>query len=120
VTYFGVLVAGSQSQLATPLNVQVQFTTMTRLLEQVKGLTKTILNTALKFISDNAANPSSGSGTGLIANKTEFEFHSVNLASEGDFGMISDEFSTMAFTGKAQALEAAFPDSPTVTVTVIR
>lgn len=117
--YFGAFVAGSIEELGTPLNVQFQFTTLTRKVQTVAGLTKTIVNTALKFVSDNAADPSTGSGSSLAPKKAEFEFHSVNIGAEGDFGLISDEFTGMGFTGKAQAMEAAFPSSPTVTVTVI-
>ena len=63
---------------------------------------------ALKFISEN---PAAGD------HQYEFQFHQVSLKAEGDFGLISDEFTTMGFTAIAERNETAGGTaSPTLTV----
>jgi len=77
---------------------------------EVKSLTKTTVTGALKFISENpAAND----------RRSEFQFHQVSLKAEGDFGLISDEYTQMTFTAVAERNEAADPDSPTLTIRTV-
>jgi hypothetical protein len=74
---------------------------------EVKALTQTTIAGALKFIAENPADSDS---------KTEFQFHKVSLKAEGDFGLISDEYSEMTFTAVAERSVLADADSPTLTV----
>lgn len=75
--------------------------------DEVRGLTQTSIAGALKFVAENPANADA---------ETEFEFHKVSLKAEGDFGLISDEFSTMTLTGAAEKNEVSSPSSPTLTI----
>ena len=76
--------------------------------DEVRALTQTTTTVALKFISEN---PASGD------HQTEVQFHQVNLKAEGDFGLISDEFTTMGLTGAAERNETAGGTaSPTCTI----
>lgn len=75
---------------------------------QVKALTQTNIAGALKFVSENPANNDQ---------RTEFQFHQVSLKADGDTSFIGDEFSTLNFTGVAEANVTADADSPTLTVT---
>lgn len=75
--------------------------------DRVRGLTRTNVIGALKFIAENpAANDA----------RTEYQFHKVSLKSEGDISLIGDEFTTLGFTAAAEANEDASPDSPTLTI----
>lgn len=76
--------------------------------EVVKALTSSQVEGALKFISENPANSDA---------KTEYQFHKVSLAAEGDFSLIGDDWTTMQLTGTAEKNETADPDSPYCTVT---
>ncbi len=76
--------------------------------DEVRALTQTAVKGALKFISENPASDD---------HQTEFQFHQVSLKAEGDFGLISDEFTTMGLTGVAERNETAGgSNSPTLTV----
>ena len=76
--------------------------------DEVRGLTQTSVQGALKFISEN---PAAGDA------QTEYQFHQVSLKSEGDFGLISDEYTQMGLTAVAEANESAGGStSPTLTI----
>ena len=75
--------------------------------DEVKALTQTSRTVALKFISENPADND---------RQAEVQLHQVNLKAEGDLNMIGEEFSTMNFTGVAEANETADADSPTMTI----
>jgi len=61
---------------------------------------------AVKFVSDNAAGP-----------EEKWEFWRVKLSPGGAFGLISEEWATMEFTGEGLADTANHPTSPYFTVT---
>ena len=75
--------------------------------DEVRALTKTNVVVALKFIGENPANADQ---------KHEFQFHQVSVRAEGDFGLISDEYSVMNFTGTAEKNTLASPNSPVLTI----
>lgn len=75
--------------------------------DEVRALTKTNVVLALKFIGENPANAD---------HKYEFQFHQVSVRAEGDFGLISDEYSVMNFSGTAEKNTLASPNSPTLTI----
>lgn len=75
---------------------------------QVTALTKSAEQLVLKFISENPANNDE---------QVEFQFHSATLSAEGDFGLISDEFTVMQLTGVAQQESLATGSARTLTVT---
>lgn len=71
--------------------------------EEVSGLSQSSVQVALKFISENASYNSA---------KVQYQFHKVTLSSSGDLGLISDQYSTMKFEGKAEKdelVDANFP-----------
>jgi len=71
----------------------------------VAGLTKTAVQGALLFIAENpAANDE----------QSEYQFHQVSLKADGDFALIGDEFSQMAFTAVAERNVLADPTAPTM------
>lgn len=76
-------------------------------LDQVNALKKADLSGALSFVAENA-----GDG----GNKTEFKFHQVSLAADGDLGLISDEVGTMNFTGIAEVNNLVPDTSKVLTV----
>jgi len=76
--------------------------------ETVKALTTSQVEGALKFISENPASQNA---------QTEYQFHKVSLAAEGDFSLIGDDWTTMQLTGAAEKNEDADPDSPYCTIT---
>ena len=76
---------------------------------QVQGLTKTVIAGALKFVMQNPANANQ---------QYEFVFWKVQLAADGDFGLITDDVTKMSFKGDAQSNIQASPNSPYVTVRV--
>lgn len=92
---------------ADPVNVTLTADAMAAAVTEVRALTQTTRQVALKFIAENPNNNDK---------QTEFQFHQVNLKADGDFAMISDEWATMAFTAVAGANETADPDSPTCTI----
>jgi hypothetical protein len=76
--------------------------------DEVRALTQTSPTFALKFISEN---PAAGDA------ETEYQFHQVALKAEGDFGLISDEFTSMGLNGVAERNETAGGvASPTLTI----
>jgi len=59
------------------------------------------------FIAENpAANDEQG----------EYQFHQVSLKADGDFALIGDEFSQMAFTAVAESNPLADPTAPTMRI----
>lgn len=76
--------------------------------ETVKALTSSQVEGALKFISENPASSNA---------QSEYQFHKVSLAAEGDFSLIGDDWTTMQLTGTAESNENADPDSPYCTIT---
>jgi len=77
---------------------------------EVKALIATSISGAIKFVSQNPADNDS---------MAEFQFHQISLKAEGDFGLISDEYSQMTFTGIAERNALADPDSPTLTIRTV-
>jgi len=75
--------------------------------DEMRGLTSTTVSGALKFISENPADSD---------HQTEYEFHQVSLKAEGDFGLISDEYTQMSMTGVAERNTTIDTNSPTVTI----
>jgi hypothetical protein len=92
----------------TGLEWQVTGNTAT-VVEEVQALTTGRIEGALKFISSNPGDDD---------HFTEYQFHKVSLKADGDFGLISDEVTTMQLTGVAEAnATAGGAGSPTMTVT---
>ncbi len=79
-------------------------------IDEVRGLTKTNVIGALKFISENPADND---------RSTEWEFHKMSLKAEGDFSLIGDEFSVEGFTASAETNETSSPNSPTLTIRTV-
>lgn len=61
---------------------------------------------ALKFIADNPVGPN-----------CNYEFHKCKLTPNGPFSLISDEYTSMSFSGKGLADNAGHATSPFVTAT---
>lgn len=76
---------------------------------EIRGLTQASTTVAIKFVSENASGGA----------KAEWEFHQVTLTAEGDFGLISDDWTQMQFTGACEANELGFPNSPTLTIRTV-
>lgn len=74
---------------------------------EVRGLTKTSVIGALKFVAENPANG---------GEKTEYQFHRVTLKADGDVSLIGDDWTTLPFTAKSERNEQADADSPYFTV----
>jgi hypothetical protein len=77
---------------------------------EVRGLTQTNVTVALKFVAENPANDDK---------QVEYEFHQVDLKADGDFALISDEFSQMNFTGAAERNTVGYPNSPSLTIRTV-
>lgn len=77
---------------------------------EVRGLTQTNVTVALKFVAENPANDDK---------QREYQFHQVDLKADGDFALISDEFSQMNFTAAAEKNSLGSPDSPTLTIRTV-
>ena len=75
--------------------------------DEVKALTQTTVLGALKFIGENPANDDA---------QAEYQFHQIQLKSEGDLPLIGDEFAVIGLNGVAERNETADPDSPTLTI----
>ena len=75
-------------------------------IEEVRALTQTSQEVALKFISIDAC-----SGA-----QTEYQVHKANLIPNGDLALIGDEFAKMGFSFTVSSNPTADPDSPYVTV----
>lgn len=76
-------------------------------INEVRALTQTSIEGALKFIEENAAD----------GEKREVEIHKITLKAEGDVSFIAEsELQAITFTGRASKAEAAFPNSPTMTI----
>lgn len=74
--------------------------------EEVRALTSTVqLSGALKFISENPTNGDK---------QKEWQFHTVNISANGDFGLISDDFAVMQFEGAVQSNALADSAAPYV------
>lgn len=61
-------------------------------LDQVTALSQGTIEGALKFVSENP---------GTLNEQAEYQFHRVQIAADGELALISDEVTTMSFTGKA-------------------
>lgn len=76
--------------------------------DEVRALTQSAVVGAFKFIGENPA-----AGDRMV----EMQFHKISLKAEGDFALISDEFTALALTGVAERNEAAGgASSPTLTI----
>lgn len=69
-------------------------------LDEVASLTKGLIEGALKFVSDNPGN---------VDEKTEYQFHHVQIAADGDFDLISDNVTVQGFKGSA-LINSSVPD----------
>ena len=78
-------------------------------MQSVKALTEGEISGVLKFISENPA---------YDDHQTMYIFHKVNLKAEGDFSLIGDEFTTMQFTGAAEAGDSATAADPKILTVV--
>lgn len=76
-------------------------------IEVTRALTQTSIPMCIKFLSENPANQDV---------RAEFQFHKISLKANGDFSLIGDAFTTMTFTGVAEANTAIDVNSPTLTV----
>jgi len=76
-------------------------------LDQVNALSENDVTGALLFIQSNASD---------LGQKTEFLFHKVSLASDGDLSLIGDEFQTASFTGVAEVNSGVTDTSQVLTV----
>lgn len=76
-------------------------------MDETRGLTKSAVTAALKFVAENPANNDA---------EAEYTVHKVSLSAEGDFSAIGDEFTTMQVTGSAEKNETADSASPTLTI----
>ena len=74
--------------------------------DEVRGLTQTSVQAALKFFAENPANNDL---------KTEYQFHKVTLKPDGDFSLIGDDWTVMGFTAVVEKNETADANSPYVT-----
>lgn len=96
-------VANSPHNISIAQNVGAQSS-----VDEVQALTQTAVKGALKFISENPTDSD---------HQSEFQFHQVSLKAEGDFGLISDEFTTMGLTGVAERnATGGDTGSPTLTI----
>lgn len=77
-------------------------------LDQMRGLTKSSLQGALKFVSENPANNDE---------QVEYQFHKVTLLADGEMSLIGDELATIPITGQVEQNVAADADSGFVTIT---
>lgn len=75
--------------------------------DEVRGLTQSEIEVALKFILINAQNSDK---------EIMFDFHKVRLIANGDMSAIGDELAQMPFSGSAEKNTTADSDSPTVTI----
>lgn len=76
-------------------------------LDQVNALTEGDISGALMFIQKNSADQ---------GNKSEYLFHKVSLASDGDLSLIGDDFTVLSFTGVAEVNSAVTDTSQVLTV----
>ena len=75
--------------------------------DEVRSLTQTAVTVAMKFVHINA------NGNAVA----EYQFHQIKLKSEGDLGLISDEYTTLGLSGVAEKNESAGGTaSPTLTI----
>ena len=74
---------------------------------EVRGLAQSPPEIALLFIGENPANNDT---------QVEFLFHAVSLKADGDFGLISDDWTQMGVTFVAGTNVTASPLSPTLTI----
>lgn len=76
--------------------------TATAQVAQVSALTETSVTIALKFIGENPADNGS---------RYEVQIQKTAILAEGDFALISDDWTTMTFTGSAERNDAYSPAS---------
>jgi len=76
-------------------------------LDQVNALQRAAVQGALLFVQDNAHD---------CGQRSEFKFHKVTLAADGDLSMIGDEESVMSFTGVAEVNSLVSDTSKVCTV----
>lgn len=80
-------------------------------IDEVRALMSGDVKVALKFIAENPANSN---------DHGEYEFHQVILKANGDFSLISDDWTAMPFTAKAEANTLGFPLSPYMTTRSVK
>jgi len=102
-----IVVGGGIATGADDVLVTLAADAGTKEVDEVRALTQTNVTGALKFIGENPANNDES---------VEYQFHQISLKAEGDFAQISDEFTTMQFTGTAESNTTADADSPTLTI----
>jgi hypothetical protein len=88
------LIAGSSITFANAVYIWLDdLGTAGATVDEVSALSQSAVAGSLKFISENPADSDK---------QTEFEFHQVSLKADGDFGLISDEYTTLSLTGVAE------------------
>lgn len=92
------------------LNVTVTAETTASDVNEVRALTQSAVQGALKFIADNPADDGA---------KREYQLHSVNLKADGDFSLIGDDWTGMGFTASLEAAATVDADSPTMTIRTV-
>lgn len=80
-----------------------------RTVNEVRALTRSTVEVALKFIAENAVD-------GSIS---EYEFHKVKLKAAGDFALISDDWQNQPFEGKCETNATKSPDSPVLSIRTV-
>lgn len=70
--------------------------------DEVRALTQTVVEVALKFISENAVDGA----------KLEVQFHKIKLKPSGDLELIGDTWQKAPMEGKCESNAAADPTSP--------
>jgi hypothetical protein len=83
------------------------YSSSTASVHEVKALTQSAIDGALKFVAINPADDSK---------IVEYNFHQVRLAAEGDLSLIGDDWTVMQLTGTAESNSTADTDSPTLTI----
>lgn len=92
------------------LDVTLTAEATAKAVNEVRGLTSTNVIGALKFVGINPANNDK---------KEEWQFHKVQLKADGDFSLISDEFTQMGFTAAAERNTLADADAPIVRIRTV-
>lgn len=95
---------------ADPLSATLTAEATAKAVNEVRGLTSTNVIGALKFVGINPANNDK---------KEEWQFHKVQLKADGDFSLISDEFTQMGFTAAAERNTLADADAPIVRIRTV-
>jgi len=75
--------------------------------DEVRALSQSSVQVALKFVSENPANNDQ---------KVEYQFHKVTLLADGDMSLIGDELASIPISGQVEENTTADADSPYLTI----